>query len=260
MRRTMGMVSNVLPLRLGIDPKDRLDDLLKHVSERVRHMSEHQRYRAEDLRHDLGLRPEELGVYGTVVNVMPFGYDLRFAGHPSRAYNLSLGPVDELSIVAYDRQDGSGLRIDFDANPTNYTTEALAGHHRRFLALLARLAVRAPTYRFSGWRSSRGERQMLLQGFNATSRPLPEATLPELFEAQVERDPQATALVFGEESLSYQRAQRAGQPAGPSFDRAGRGARKPGGHCAGALPRDGGGLAGHSQGRRGLPALGSALS
>ena len=45
---------------------------------------------------------------------------------------------------------------------------------------------------------------MLLEDFNATARPLPDATLPELFEAQVERDPQATAVVFGEESLTYQ--------------------------------------------------------
>jgi len=49
-----------------------------------------------------------------------------------------------------------------------------------------------------------GERQMLLESFNATARPVPEATLPELFEAQVARAPQATALVFGEESLTYQ--------------------------------------------------------
>ena len=48
------------------------------------------------------------------------------------------------------------------------------------------------------------ERHMLLKEFNDTARPLPEATLPQLFEAQVERDPQAIALVFDEKSLTYQ--------------------------------------------------------
>ena len=48
------------------------------------------------------------------------------------------------------------------------------------------------------------ERHMLLEEFNDTARPLPEATLPQLFEAQVARTPGAMALVFGEESLTYQ--------------------------------------------------------
>ena len=47
------------------------------------------------------------------------------------------------------------------------------------------------------------ERELLLDSFNATAYPLPEATLPELFERQVAGAPQAIALVFGEESLTY---------------------------------------------------------
>ena len=44
---------------------------------------------------------------------------------------------------------------------------------------------------------------MLLESFNATAHPVPEATLPQLFEAQVARTPEAVALVFGDQELSY---------------------------------------------------------
>ena len=44
---------------------------------------------------------------------------------------------------------------------------------------------------------------MLLEDFNATARPVPETTLPELFETQVQRSPAAPALVFEETSLTY---------------------------------------------------------
>ncbi len=44
---------------------------------------------------------------------------------------------------------------------------------------------------------------MLLVGFNDTARPVPETTLPELFEARVRRHPEAVALVCAEQSLSY---------------------------------------------------------
>ncbi len=48
-----------------------------------------------------------------------------------------------------------------------------------------------------------GERQMLLEGFSATAHPVPEATLPGLFEAQAARTPEAVALIFEDQELSY---------------------------------------------------------
>ena len=48
-----------------------------------------------------------------------------------------------------------------------------------------------------------GEVQRILQDWNQTSRTVEEATLPELFEAQVERTPQAVAVVEQQRSLTY---------------------------------------------------------
>jgi len=47
------------------------------------------------------------------------------------------------------------------------------------------------------------ERRQLLFEWNATARKVPQVTLPALFEAQVERSPQAIALVFEASMLSY---------------------------------------------------------
>ncbi|MFI6254232.1 amino acid adenylation domain-containing protein, partial [Streptomyces sp. NPDC051016] len=47
------------------------------------------------------------------------------------------------------------------------------------------------------------ERTRVLTHWNATAHPVPPTTLPELFRAQVARTPDATALVFEEQRLSY---------------------------------------------------------
>ena len=73
---------------------------------------------------------------------------------------------------------------------------------------------------------SQAERQQLLVGFNQTYRPYPsEQCIHELFEEQVARTPEAVAVVFEDRQLSYARAQRPCQPAGPSPHCAGYPAR-----------------------------------
>jgi nonribosomal peptide synthetase DhbF len=203
MRCIPGMTSNILPLRIAIAHGQSFRDLLKQAGQRMRGALRHQRYPAADLRHHLGLKPDETDIYGVVVNVMSFDYDLRFAGHAGRAHNLSNGPVDELSIVAYDRQDHSDLRIDFDANPTNYSVEELSAHQRRFLQLLNQVVADAdlPLYQFEIL--SVAERRTLLEDFNATEQAVAQATLPQLLELQAARTPGAVALIAGKDSLSY---------------------------------------------------------
>ncbi|MFE2415373.1 non-ribosomal peptide synthase/polyketide synthase [Streptomyces hokutonensis] len=47
------------------------------------------------------------------------------------------------------------------------------------------------------------ERALVLTDWNATTRPVPDLTLPELFRCQVARTPEATAVVFEDTALTY---------------------------------------------------------
>ena len=130
------MTANLLPLRLTVRPDMTVSDIIGQTARQIRELLERQQFQLTDLRRDLGRLVDSGAMWGPAVNFMRFDYDLSFAGSRSTAFNLSYGPIEDLSIAIYDRLDGDPLRIDFDANPALYDAVEIADHHRRFLRLL----------------------------------------------------------------------------------------------------------------------------
>ncbi|NYV76080.1 amino acid adenylation domain-containing protein, partial [Streptomyces sp. UH6] len=202
--RVPGMVMNVLPLRVSVEPQQTFAGLVRQVVRALRDARRHQRYRYEDIRRDLGLLGERRSLVGPLVNTMPFDYAVSFAGSPARLRSLSAGPVEDLTVNIYDRADGHGLEIDHDANPALYTEEELALHQRRFLALLDRLVDSDPALPLAAHPVALPEELALVLGkFNDTGHEVPPTTLIGPIEAQAARTPGAPALVFDGTTLSY---------------------------------------------------------
>ena len=242
-------------------------ELLAVTKKCVLEGSEHQNFFFGRLIEKLGLRPNPSR---SPIFSVSFNYESGHLRQHAGGLQIELAldgvpfgsPADttkfDLCVNAAEKEGELLINWDYDADLFDQTTiRRWLGH---FKTLLEGIAANPQQSVWTLPLLTETERRQILIDWNATGRPLPEATLPELFEAQVERAPASHGPGVWRGVADLSRAQRAGQPAGASFDRAGRGARKPGGHCAGALHRDGGGLAGHSQGRRGLPALGSGLS
>jgi non-ribosomal peptide synthetase component F len=202
LRRIPGMASNVLPLRLALQPGMTVADVLDQTSQRLNSDLQHQRYQLADLRHDVGGGVDGRTLFGVSVNVMPFDYGFRFAGHGGIASNLSLGPVEDLNISVYDRADGAPLRVDFDINPALHTVADLDSYRQRFLRLLEAIAdADRPIGNLSILDAA--ERDTILRVWNDTARVPSSLVFPELFAAQVARTPDAVAVVFEERTLSY---------------------------------------------------------
>src|SRR6202048_2423778 len=196
------MVSNVLPLRLAVHPSMTVSEVIGEASSQIHRGIQHQRYQVADLRRDLWGTADGQSPFGANVNIMPFYYDFSFAGNGIIAHNLSLGPVSDLSISVYERSGNVPLRIDFDANPALHASSDLADRQQTFLRLLT--AIVDPE-RAIGSLDILGEeeRDTILQVWNDTAQPVPPATLPELFAAQVAKTPDAIAVAFEEQTLSY---------------------------------------------------------
>ncbi|SOD62619.1 enterobactin synthetase component F [Streptomyces zhaozhouensis] len=205
-RAIPGMVSNVIPLRLTLDPARTLAETLHAVSAEMRAAVKHQRYRYEDLRRDRGLLAGDERLVGPEVNIMMFDYDLRFGETPAIVNNLSIGPSDDLAMIFYGRPDGRGLQIDFDANPELYRGEEIAAHQNRFLGFLDQLSQADPELPVGRVDLlPRSERRLVVERFNETetAHHAPEATLTQLLAEQAKRTPAAVAVRYETTRLSY---------------------------------------------------------
>ncbi|MCC9312250.1 amino acid adenylation domain-containing protein, partial [Kitasatospora sp. RB6PN24] len=202
-RAVLGMQTNVLPLRIKVQPGLTLVELVKQTSATARAALRHQRYRYDEMRRELG--SVDTPLFGAMANLMAFDYDLTIGGCRTLFHNLNNGPVDDLSFVLYDRQSGDGVRLCIDANPALYDTVELAAHTERFTALLETLAgIDDPSACLSQVEVATADEQRLLL---AQWQPQPVTvavdTLPALFEAQVARTPDAVAVSFEDISLTY---------------------------------------------------------
>jgi nonribosomal peptide synthetase DhbF len=203
LRRVPGMVANAVALRLAMSAGMSGASLIREVGRQVREAIRHQCYRYEDLRRDLNLLSTNQHLFTTVINIEPFDYDFRFAGHPVTTHNLSNGSAEDLAVFVYDRGDGKGLRIDFDANPALYSAKDLADHQERLVKLLDAI-IRDPSRPIGGIDIlDAAERRRVLVEWNDTARTVPQATLPALIEDQVAQRGAATALVCEDATLSY---------------------------------------------------------
>lgn len=202
-RRIPGMTSNVMPIRLTVQPDTSLTSLIEQAAREIQHGFRHQRYRCEELQRELRLAPGRL-LFGPTINLMPFDDDLRFGKHASTTHNLVNGPVEDLMIAVYVLPGDSPLRIDFDANPALYTANELIAHQRRFLKFLDALVTK-PTQPINGIDLlSTAERRQLLVEWNATEAQYPaHQCIHQLFEEQVERTPDAIAVVYEDQALGY---------------------------------------------------------
>ena len=103
------------------------------------------------------------------------------------------------------------------------------------------------------------ERRQVLAGWNDTAAAVPAVTVPELFEAQAARAPDAVAVVCGDAVVTYGELDAAGGPAGAAAGGAGAGPESVVAVVLEPVGGAGGGAAGGAEGGGGVPAGGSGV-
>ncbi|MFF2226421.1 amino acid adenylation domain-containing protein [Streptomyces globisporus] len=202
MRRGIAMMSNIVPLRLRPRPGMTVAELTQEVSAEIRQAVVHQRYRYEDLRRDVGISESSERLFSCEINVMPFDDSLDLAGCTATFHNLANPNTEDLAFSLFGRPDDGAIRVDVDADARRFDADDLEGHRRRYTDLLIGLAG-SPDRKLRDLALLDEREQVLIQGWNATSRPVPAATYPRLFAEQAARTPGNIAVSCGSRHWTY---------------------------------------------------------
>ncbi|WP_426414313.1 non-ribosomal peptide synthetase DhbF [Bacillus subtilis] len=199
------MVMNLLPLRLTVSSSMSFSELIQQISREIRSIRRHHKYRHEELRRDLKLIGENHRLFGPQINLMPFDYGLDFAGARGTTHNLSAGPVDDLSINVYDRTDGSGLRIDVDANPEVYSESDIKLHQQRILQLLQTASAGENMLIGQMELLLPEEKEKVISKWNETAKSEKLVSLQDMFEKQAVLTPERIALMCDDIQVNYRK-------------------------------------------------------
>ncbi|OKP02451.1 non-ribosomal peptide synthetase [Xenorhabdus eapokensis] len=202
----IGFFVNTLPLRIELEQYNSVANLLAHVRQQTLAAYAHQDLPFEQLVELL--KPERSLSYNPIFQVM-----LALNNTPTQSLELSGLSVSlmtpphrsayfDLTLSLTENQDGLSGYLEYASSLFDRTTvERMVGYLTNVLTAMTtdetQAIARLPMLPIT-------ERQQLLVDFNAPQADFPnDALIHSLFEAQVQRTPDATAVIFEEQSLSY---------------------------------------------------------
>ncbi len=203
----VGLFINTLPLRARLRWSDSLIELFTHLQQNQAQLLAHQHLGLHEIQRLAGLRElfdtllvfENYPIEGSANGKSFAGLRLASAqGTDASHYPLSL-------VVA----PGERLRLRLDYRPDCFEPSSAEAILQRLVRLLEAVAADPDQAIGAVDLLAPQERQQILVDWNETRREYPaKVCLHELIETQVERTPNAVAVVFEEESLTYRELNR----------------------------------------------------
>ena len=204
----IGFFVNTLVMRTRVRPEMSFRELLRQVRRTALEAYRHQEIPFERLVEELS---PERSLNRSPIFQVAFSFQ-NAPWEPERYQGLELGSVGslenrelrvrtDLELHVWEQEGRIGFAWLFNRDLFDgWRIEQMAKHYVTLLNVVAadpeRMLQQLDLLEV-------GERKQILEDWNDTERAIPEGTLPELFEAQVDKTPDAVAVVFEDQSLSY---------------------------------------------------------
>jgi amino acid adenylation domain-containing protein len=205
LRQATGYLARALPMPLTLDRATTIADAVRRIDDIRAQNYPHRYYPIQELVRELGItRKGYHGLFDVIVNFVPTPYDFSFENEPVDFTGLKAGFTVPWLVAVVDSGLERDLDVIIDFDPGLVPTDVAA----RLAAALESLLVRGmddPACPIASLPvvPETAQAQVLDLAAGETVALPEEATLASLCAAQAERTPDAVALIYGEEQLTY---------------------------------------------------------
>lgn len=197
-KQTAGLFVGVSPVLLRSDRSASFTELLQTINTTLKAVYRHQRFPLSEIQRLVTTQPDAGTLFEVNLSFQKLDYDLSFAGIPAR--NTLLWSRWEQSPLVVHVQDFLGhesVKLDFVYNHAYFNTGDIARLQTSFMTLLEAVVEQATLPLQDLPIMSHEDRQQLAQwsGQDAGWADAADGLISEMFAAQVERSPNAIAVV-----------------------------------------------------------------
>ncbi|WP_340608593.1 non-ribosomal peptide synthetase [Xenorhabdus bharatensis] len=217
-KRMVGMFTSVIPVGITVTPQDSFLDVMKKAATELRRCYKRQRLPIAELNRHLQARQKSGHVQLFDIMLSYEKIELN-ASLPAALLTCSkiqrgapfplIVAVHQYAFTTNNEDVGKPVTLEFDYSP-DYLNHAEAVALQSRLVALTEAAIASPDTAIRHLPIlSQTEQQQVLADFNATQMNFPKSTLiHQLVEIQAEQYPDAVAVEFGEQTLSYDELNR----------------------------------------------------
>ena len=206
-RQAIGLMAWPIPMLLALDHATTIADALRYVEDARARNYPHRHFPVQELARELGVMRKGHhghGLFDVIVNYIPAKYDFAFEDSPVELTNLSYGFAAPFMVTIADLGPPHDLAVTVDTDPGLIPPE-MAVRLASALEILLVRGMEDPGCPLASLpiMPDAARAQVLAYAAGKTTALPEDATLATLCAAQAERTPDAVALCFGEEQLSY---------------------------------------------------------
>ena len=205
-KHTSGMFVSTVPLKINLGGNIRFAELASTISSKFFNIFKHQKYSYVSLLKELRNKDNTIpNLYNTLISYQ----NIRSSAQTSEIpYEINWVPSkyisDDIDIHIYDMNDTGNVNIAYDYQISKYSKIDIINIHKRIVNIINQILKNSNIAIDDIEIVTHEEKNKILFDFNNTKQDYSkDKTITELFEEQVKKASNNTALVFENKSMTY---------------------------------------------------------